>query len=225
LTPHPARPIRTPQSADFSSQFGIGKPPSDHLRHCQREPICVRKRIVLRCAIVEPERLLVYACVKVKLFDGNVGSAQGPLQQAPEVLDAVSVDVAPHVLFDMVHGVVNKLVLGKAGIASLLVCVYSGLLCDAGENFILQRLAVYVRDYLRPNLPGQWQKCECLSFCHPWRSRGPASAFPQKQRHTQEKKKDKKEGRSTVSGPRTLATGLVISRWQRPTSPTWFRPC
>src|ERR1035441_5343126 len=57
--------------------------------------------------IVEPERLLVKVAKQMKRFHTHVGSAKAAFQQRPEILHAVSVYAAIHVL----NGVVNDLVL------------------------------------------------------------------------------------------------------------------
>ena len=48
--------------------------------------------------LVIPERLFVHVTEDVLRGYGNVGSVQAALQQAPEVLHSIGVDVAFHVL-------------------------------------------------------------------------------------------------------------------------------
>src|ERR1017187_2624093 len=57
--------------------------------------------------IVVAERLLVQIPEQVEGFHGNVGAVQPALEQRPEVLQAVGVDLAVHIP----HGVVNHLML------------------------------------------------------------------------------------------------------------------
>ena len=61
----------------------IGQPPTDSLRHCNRESV---KVFDLCIAVVEPESLLVKIPEKVKGFNGNVCPVQAPFQQGPVVL-------------------------------------------------------------------------------------------------------------------------------------------
>ena len=56
-------------------------------------------------AIVEAKYLLCQIAVHVKRFDGNVGPAQSSLEQRPEVLNTLSVNLAVHVF----HRVVDDL--------------------------------------------------------------------------------------------------------------------
>jgi len=75
-------------------QFGagernIGKPLADDALESEREA-----EGVIATAIVEPESLLVKVPEQVERFDRYVGALDGPLQERPEVLATVGVDVA-----------------------------------------------------------------------------------------------------------------------------------
>ena len=72
------------------------------------------------CTIIEPEHLLIYVAVKMKRLDCDVGSFQSPLQQLPEILDPVGVNLPIHVLLNMVHGVMHEFVL-KPHVSGVLV--------------------------------------------------------------------------------------------------------
>jgi len=58
----------------FSSELGVGEPPSGYLRHNQREPIRVCERIILHCPVIEPECLPIHVYVKVERLYANVGA-------------------------------------------------------------------------------------------------------------------------------------------------------
>ena len=58
--------------------------------------------------MVETERLLVHIAVKVERLYGNLSSSETPLQQAPEILYALSVYFAAHILFHMVYGFMDE---------------------------------------------------------------------------------------------------------------------
>ena len=66
----------------------------------------------------EPERLFVQIPKQVERLDG-VGAAQRPLQQTPEVLAAVRVNLPVHVLVGVVDKPVD--VVGSTGSGSLLL--------------------------------------------------------------------------------------------------------
>lgn len=90
----------------LASELGIGEALSGHLHHCKMEAVSIVQRIIFRGAIVEPENLLTDIAVEMERLNGNIGSAQRSLQQAPEVFDALCVDFAAHILFDVVHSFV-----------------------------------------------------------------------------------------------------------------------
>jgi hypothetical protein len=92
--------------SDLACEFGVGQP----LAHDLADDVVETVRIVHRPAIVEAKRLFVNIAEQVEGFHTHVGTAQGALEQAPEVLHAVGVDVAVHVLGKMVHHVVSVLV-------------------------------------------------------------------------------------------------------------------
>ena len=69
----------------------------------------ILQRIVFCSTIVEAKDLLAYISIKVKWFDRDVGAAQTSLQQAPEVLNSLSMHFTTNVLFDVVHGLVDIL--------------------------------------------------------------------------------------------------------------------
>src|SRR5690606_33978031 len=66
-------------------------------------------------ASVEAEHLLVEVAEQVERLNGDVRTAERPLKQRPEVLDAVRVDFATHVLASvMLNGLVNVLAAEEA---------------------------------------------------------------------------------------------------------------
>jgi hypothetical protein len=94
--PRPCRPSTKHFVCRFrlACQFLVCEPPSDDLRKCQSEAPTV---IVL--ALVVAKRLLVQIAEQVERLDADVGSFQAALQQRPEILDSVRVDVAVDVSF------------------------------------------------------------------------------------------------------------------------------
>jgi hypothetical protein len=76
----------------------------------------------------------------MKWFNADVGPLQTALQQTPEVLHAVSVYIAFHVPFGMVHELVNIIFL-KAGVGRQFVGEYLRPRFNIGANLVLQRTA------------------------------------------------------------------------------------
>jgi hypothetical protein len=105
-----------------------------------------------RRTVVEPERLFAGVAIKVERLDRNIGSLQRPLKQAPEVLQSVRVDLTANVPFQVVDCLVNEILFRKVVIALSLIGVDRGLLFDVIQDLVLQCLAVYVWDNLRPYL-------------------------------------------------------------------------
>ena len=58
----------------------------------EREAVSVGELVVFRRTVVVAEHLFVKVAVQMEWLNRNVGSAQGPLEQTPEVLDALRVD-------------------------------------------------------------------------------------------------------------------------------------
>ena len=75
-------------------EHGIGDALADSgFRSLQEAPAVV----VLVLSLVEAEGLLVEVAEEMKGLDAHIGSIDGALQKAPEVLDAVGVNVAANV--------------------------------------------------------------------------------------------------------------------------------
>ena len=57
--------------------------------------------------VVEAKRLFVQVAEQMERFDAHVGALHGALQERPEVLQAVGVDLPVHVGFGVVDDVVD----------------------------------------------------------------------------------------------------------------------
>src|SRR5580693_8348220 len=85
-------------------------------------------------------------------FYSNVGAPQSPLEQAPEILNPLRMDVSTHVLYGMVHHVVNESALQSAFIGHGIIGVNGRTELHLSENFILQGFALHVRNNRGANL-------------------------------------------------------------------------
>src|SRR5690242_13563006 len=92
----------------LSRQLGIGEATTYRLHHGKGETVFVGERVILRCAIVEPEHLLTDVAIKMERLDCNVGAFQSALQETPEVLDAVRMNFAANVFLNVIHGLVDE---------------------------------------------------------------------------------------------------------------------
>jgi hypothetical protein len=100
--------------------LGIGQPLANDLLTQQTEPIRVIHRIILRCAIVESESLLVYVPEQMKGFDSNISSPESSLEQTPEIFNSLCVNIALYVLLKMIDDLMC-VGLGEAVIVNELV--------------------------------------------------------------------------------------------------------
>src|ERR1700761_3337030 len=92
----------------------------------------------------------------MKRLDGNVGAIQSPLEQAPEILEAIDVDLTAHVLLNMGNGFADELPrpqVAQAIVSGGLIGVDGGLRRNILEDFGLQHLTTSIWDYFGPHLP------------------------------------------------------------------------
>jgi hypothetical protein len=83
----------------------VGEPLPDDLRYGQVETL----RIV-QPTLVKPKCLFVDVAVKMKRFNGNVRAVNAALQERPEVLAAVRMNLPINVGFGMVHNLMLELI-------------------------------------------------------------------------------------------------------------------
>jgi hypothetical protein len=96
----------------LTSQHIKGETLAEHRRARFKETL----RVGL-LAVVEPVDLLIEVAIKMERFDGHVGAFQGALQQAPEVLHAVGVDLSFRVRLGMIDDIVD--VVGRQPVVGL----------------------------------------------------------------------------------------------------------
>src|SRR5262245_5061890 len=113
--PRPYRGLLPRLRGTFADQLPVGHPaPDDGPQHVE-EPLPVR-----RLPGVVAERLFVQIAEQVEGLDGNVRALDRPLEQGPEVLQPVGVDLPAHVGFRVVNHAVGILggqpVVGLEGI-------------------------------------------------------------------------------------------------------------
>lgn len=107
----------------LAGQGGIGEALAEHSRARFKE-----SQAVALLAIVEPIRLLVEVAEQMERFNRHVGALDGALQQAPEVLAPVGVNLAVYVLFGMVDHAVDEV-----GVQSTIGAEVVGV--DVGTRF------------------------------------------------------------------------------------------
>src|SRR5271156_4882408 len=86
----------------LTCKLGIGEPLALYLGHRQMETVSVIQRVILHGAIVEAEHLFRNIAVEMEWLNSHVGSAQTAFQQRPKVLNALSVNLAANVLFNVI---------------------------------------------------------------------------------------------------------------------------
>ena len=149
--PRPCR-LRLTSDRTLTRQFRIGKPLSCHLTHYQSEAVCVIQRVILCSAVVEPEDLLRNVAIKVERLNGNISSTKATLEQAPEILDALSVYFAANVFLDVVHGRMSVILRCKAVVSGKAIRINRGTALDLIQDFIHQGLTLDIGNNLGANL-------------------------------------------------------------------------
>src|ERR1700691_1601093 len=77
--------------------------PSQSLATHSGQSLCEAVTVVHVLAIIEAVALLCQIAVHVERLDCDVGSGECPFQARPEVLNALSVNVAAHIFLDVVR--------------------------------------------------------------------------------------------------------------------------
>ncbi len=96
-------------------------------------------------SFIEPESLLVEIPVKMRRIYTDVGSLEGPFQEAPEILDIVSVNVATNKL-DRVINHLMRVGVGKAQIGFESISVEMRASLDGSANLRCQCFAADIGD-------------------------------------------------------------------------------
>ena len=108
------RPCRLESFGSLGTRFSplpdelLPSQPSPHnLTHGGNEAVTVVQQCaVCILAVIETERLLIDIAKQVERLDRNVGSAQRSLQQTPEVLNAIAMNLSVDVFDGVVHDLV-----------------------------------------------------------------------------------------------------------------------
>ncbi len=150
--PRPNR-FRRVSVCPLPCKLGVGEATANRLHHGKGESVFIGERVILRGSVIEPENLLCDIAVKMERLNRDIGSFQAAFQQAPEVLNSLSMHLPTNVLFQMVHNIVNEFFTAKVVVSRMLIGVDLGILLDVRQNLILQGLALDVGDYASPNLP------------------------------------------------------------------------
>ena len=124
------------------------------------KPVRILERLL---AVIVAKHLLVEITEKVKRLHADIGSIDPTLQEAPEVLDAVSVDVIPDVGFGVVdnHVDVN---FAQALVGTQCIAVKRSSDFYIGLNMLLQHFLLAVPDHGTPELSAALQQAHNGSF-------------------------------------------------------------
>jgi len=154
LFPRPCRLVKR-RFSELSGQFGIGETLAHDMSYSQPEAVAIGHVL----AVVVAERLLVDVAEKVKRFHAHVSTPEPALEQGPEILHPVGVNVALHVL----NGVIDNgmLVVGtKAVIGFQFVSEQGRAHSNVFADLLLKfALAAIVHDH-RADFPATFQHPE-----------------------------------------------------------------
>jgi hypothetical protein len=90
----------------LASEFVVGDSTVSDMTHCYLKTVAVANETLSGGAIVVPKNLFIEVAEKMERFDVDVCTLESALEQAPEVLQPVRVDLPVNVSL----GVVNRLV-------------------------------------------------------------------------------------------------------------------
>jgi len=88
----------------------------------------------------------------VERLNSNIGAGEGPLEQRPEILDALSVNLPTDVFVNVVHSLMNERLGSQIVIRSVAVSVDSSRALYLPQNLLLQSLALHVRNHFGADL-------------------------------------------------------------------------
>jgi hypothetical protein len=130
----------------LASQFLIGHALSDNLRKRQREASTI---IIL--ALVVSERLFIQVAKQMERFHADVSPFQAALQQRPEILDSVRVNVPVNLAFGVVDHLMD-IISAQAVVGTPSIAVNVGTALDILSNESLKCGAASVLDVAQANL-------------------------------------------------------------------------
>jgi hypothetical protein len=96
-------------------------------------------------ALIEPERLFIEITTKMKWFNADVGTLDGALKQPPEILDAIGVGCAIHILNGMIDNLM-LVVTSETTVTNPCIGVDGRAGFDRRTNFRLKRCGLDVGD-------------------------------------------------------------------------------
>ncbi len=129
-------------SVVLGSESAIGEPLA---RGCGQ--YVTKSGRVIDLPLIVSEHLLVDVAIQMNRGDGHVSTFQRPLQQTPEVLQAIGVDLTDDVFINVVDAGV-EVVQGQTAIGGGRVRVDAGIELHIASNRRLQGVVVRIGDYL-----------------------------------------------------------------------------
>src|SRR5665213_176481 len=134
-------------------QLGVGQPLAHDLLYQLIESIRILPNFSVRIlAVVVAKSLFIQITEQVVRFDAHVGTIQAALQETPEVLHTVRVDVAANVLFSMIDDLMNEL-LFKSPVRNQFVGEDVRAGCDIGLDVRLKSILLTIRNNGSLDLP------------------------------------------------------------------------
>src|SRR6267142_4207480 len=140
--------------------------------HSHLKAVSIANEMVFRSAIVEAKHLFVYVTEQMERLNRNVRAFQSALEQAPEILKAVCVDLPLNVTFCMVNRLVNEVLVIQSLIGQEGIGVDRALGRDVSTDFRLQVMLTPRGNDVRVNLSAAFQNADngCLIFYSAFRN-------------------------------------------------------
>jgi len=158
----------------FTCQFRIGETLAADLGHGELEALAV----IHVFTVVESESLFIKVAKKMKRFDRHIRARDAALEERPEILKAVGVYAAIHVLHGMIDNLV-RVVGSESFIGKQSIGVESRASFDMLADFALQCSLLAIRYDGGANLSATLQDAHDSSLVLRARSSNPALALTQ----------------------------------------------
>jgi hypothetical protein len=126
--------------AILSSQLLVRQPLSSDRRTDLPKPLAI-----LVFPFIEPESLFVQVPAQMRRVNTHIGALKGPLQETPEILDIVGMNVTPHEFNRVVNGFM-RVVGGKTEIRLQSICIDMRARLDRRANFWRECSALHIWD-------------------------------------------------------------------------------
>jgi len=147
----------------FASEFIPSEALADDLRNNHAESVAVSDELVFGGAMIKAEHLFVQISEEVEGLSADIGSLESALEETPEVLKTVCVDLPVNVAFGMVNDLMDK-ILVQSLIGEKCIRVNRAASRNVISDFALDGVFAPIRNYRSADLTAAFQDSHDGSF-------------------------------------------------------------